>query len=263
MYYCRFISIVASWLLFFFLVTSQTFDDLLWDPNSMLESGELTATIETPPSTVDDLGSGLDFPISDDLGSGLEFPISDDPANLISFNIGDDEDQINFANTASQGSCAAAAEDDATSEFAMLEARDGPSCPPGRPKKSSPAVLSPESIQLFQDPNTSINNLVSNKKKRPTSGSSGSGGPPDDPFYIPLLTLEEAEQKFNNEEEELEWNFDKMKQFYPDGTFFCGDRMRQVPVCCGGPFQQMFLRDCDPCKMSSFDQIPLCIILYL
>lgn len=256
MYHCGFISIVASWPLFFFLVSSNNFDDLLWDPNSQLKPGDLTLTTTTPPSTVDDLGSGPDF---------LK---SDDSAELISVNnTDDDDDQSIFANTASQSSCSASAADDAASEFNIIKARDHPSCSSGQTGSSS-AILSPESIQLFQDPTTSITNLVSpqkspsTKKKRPSAGPSGSGEPPD-PFFIPTLSREETNRKFNNDREEMEFDFDDLREFLPDGNFFCSDEQRRVPVCGGGPFEGGFLQDCDPCKMRFLDENPPCPIPHI
>lgn len=238
----RFISIVASYyyLLSFFNVSGSVssdtdFDDLLWDdPNAMmLEPGDLTSmmtttttTTTTPPSIFDDdddylKGSGLEFPNSnsDDYSADWMLPFDDIPD-------GDGDDQnFLFANTPSQSACAAAAVGDDTvfSEFPTLQARDGPpsSCPSpdqqgsSSSSSSSSGILSPETVQLFQDPNTFIDNLIpppsqpppSGKKQRPAFGTQN---PPGD---------------------ESGWAVNDMQGIWlDDGVFFCTDAKRKVLV---------------------------------
>ena len=220
------IFIIARWILLVLPVSSDDLfsfsnsDDLLWDPNSTLEFEVSTAA---QPS-VDDLDSDLELTNFDDFVDRTFF--EDDGSDL-------------FANTASHSLCAAAEAGDIT-----LEARDGKSSCQTVQKESSP-ILSPESVQLFQDPITVLSN-PSNKKQRP-SGSSEPPNPSEPPVYPGLLPDEEASER---NEGDLKWDLEALGLSLRDNTFFCLYK-RKVPVCCDGPYQAYgVLQGCDACKFS-------------
>lgn len=192
------------------LFSSNYADDLLWDPEGLT----------TTQATMDDFNSGIE---SMDLG------VSVDP---ISF---ENDDETLFTKNDSQNLCAAAEANDFT-----LEARDDKSSCQIEKTASSPA-MSPESIQLFQDPIPVLSN-PSKKKQRPN----GSGEPPnlsEPPLYPGFL--------LNDKEAELEGDLKAMSLGQSDRSFFCLSQLRIVPVCCDGPFRSPnMLENCDEGKIS-------------
>ena len=164
MYYSHLILIIAHWTSLSLSAASENLflnnpDDLLWDPNS----------------AIDNIDSGLDMMKFDDDASSS--PIVDP----ISF-LQDDDDQTLFANTPSQSPCDAAAAAGEATDFTLV-ARDNEhkSCQiiPKGSSSPPPVILSPETIQLFQDPSSLLNNFLS-----PSSGSE-EPPPPDDPNKDP------------------------------------------------------------------------------
>ena len=215
--------IIANWTSLFISTSSENLllnnpDELLWDPNS----------------AVDNIDSGIDMMSFDDIDSVV------DPISFLQ----DDDDQTLFASTPSQRHCDAA--DGDAIDF-TLAARDDElqSCqtnPKGSSSSPPPAILSPETMQLFQDPSSLLNNFLSPKQSPPPSGSGEP--PPNDPndpndpnnnpvFYPGHLSDEDADQKTRKE---FEWDLDPMKLTPIDNDFFCTTQRRDVPVCCDGPF---------------------------
>lgn len=226
MYCCCLIFIIASWYLLVLPTSSDDLfslsnsDDILWDPYSTLELEGSTAT----------------QPTVDDLDSDLELTNFDDSFDRIFF---EEDDSSLFANTAFDNICAAAEESDIT-----LEARDGKSSCQTETKES-PLILSPESVQLFQDPFTVLGNPP--KKERRPFGSTEPPNPSEPPSYPGLLSDEEASKK---SEADLRWDLGAMTGIsLRDGGFFCLYK-RKVPVCCDGPHAAYGIQNCDACKIS-------------
>lgn len=210
-------SIVASWILLFCSISATDF---------MLE-----------------LSAGDNWNLGSD-----GFVNFDDPNDSISFdtiNNNDDEENL-FANTAVHGPCHAAAAADAMNELpATLETRDS-SCSTDRKKSSSPApLLSPESSQLFQDPNQVLNDLF-----LPSSSSNSPSEPLDPPLYPGYLTPEQARDRTDKDRI---WDLDAMGLSERDFNFVCPSPLYKVPVVCDGPFDATFsLGRCDLGKIEIF-----------
>ena len=226
MYCFHHLSFIASWNLLVLPASSDNLfslsnsNDLLWDPGS---------SIEPEGSTTQ--------PTIDDFASDLEWMNFDDSVDRDSF---EDDHTILFENIASQSLCAAAEASDVS-----LEARDGKSCQ--TETTGSLPILSPESVQLFQDQTTFPNDLLSPSKKEEPSGSVESQNPFDPPSYPGLLTDEEAD---NKDKKDLDWDLKEMGLSLSDNNFFCFSDDRKVPVCCRGPYNQLNIANCDSCKIS-------------
>lgn len=207
------------------LFSLDDFDDPLRDSNSVVEPEGLVTT-QLPVNQFD---------------LGVDLISLDDPVDSITFE--DDDDDILLANAASPDRCAASE----AGEFFPLEARDGKSCRT-EPQGSSSSLFSPESLQLFQDPASLLNGLLSpsNKKQRP----SGSGEPPnplDPPLYPGVLPDQEARERPISDRK---WDLEKM-ELRQRVSFFCLEKTRKVPVCCDGPWEVSGdIRSCDACKMT-------------
>ena len=203
-------------------------EDSLYDPNSILEPDGLT-TLQQP--TIGDLDSGLEL---------MDF---DDFVDLISF---EDDAQTLLANTVPQSLCAAAAD----ASDLTLEARGGhQSCTTQGNGRSSPN-LSPEILQLFQDPTTGLDNLVSpfKEKKQGPSGSGEPPNPPNQPFYPGYLPDDNPNEQTV---EQLKWELKSIGLESRDNDFYCYDGFRKGPVCCNGPIRYPGdILACDTCKIS-------------
>lgn len=179
----------------------------------------------------------------DDLNSGLELMDFDDSVDLFSF---EDDAPFLLANNVPQSHCNAAAD---ASDF-TLEARDGgQSCTTQQNRRSSP-ILSPETLQLFQDPTTGLNNLVSPSKQK-NQGPSGSGEPPNpvnQPLYPGYLPDDNPHIKTA---EELKWDLEDIGVGSRENDFYCLHGYYKVPVCCDGPVRYLGdISECDACKIS-------------
>ena len=234
MYYCHPILFVVNWMLLlssFFASSENLFssndpDDILWDPDES--------------TTTDDFTSGFDMVNFDD-------PVVDP----ISFTNEDEDNENLFTSVPSQNRCDDAAAAEASD--LTLETRDSKSSCQTNPQESSsssssPPILSPESIQLFQDPSSLLNNFLpppgpSKEKKKqqpssPSSLSSGSEEPPDPPpddvpgFYRGPLSDEDAARQTHSD---FVWDLDYLKLTPVLDSFFCTSQRRDVPVCCDGP----------------------------
>lgn len=225
---CHFISCIASLNLPVLAALSDNLfsennsDDLLWDPSSILApEGSTTTQLSL-----------------DDFDAGLELLNFDDSLDLSAF---EDNDQTLFANTASQSDCDAAQASDLT-----LEARDDASCQTEKKGSSSAPILSPENVQLFQDPTRLLNDLLpppSKEKQRP----SGSEEPPPNPLPPLSYPGKLGEEKTND----LEWDLESMGLSRSSNDFFCTSKVRKVPVCCDGPFDLYNdLEGCDAGEIS-------------
>lgn len=227
MYYCYLILIVVSWMLLlssFFASSENLFsssdpNDILWDPDES--------------TTIGDFASGPDMVNFDD-----------SVVDPISFANEDEDGKNLFASAPSQNRCDAAA---AEASDLTLETRDSKSSCHTNPQgsSSSPPILSLDSIQLFQDPSSLLNNFVSppgpsKEKKQPSSpSSSGSEEPPNPPpddvpsLYRGQLSDEDANRQTSSD---FEWDLDYLKLTPVLDSFFCTTQRRDVPVCCDGPY---------------------------
>lgn len=232
------IFILADWILVLFVSVSSDdlFEnnlDVLMDLNSILALEGSTAT----QSTLDDFDPGLDM---------INF---DDPfVGSISFATHEDDEDI-FASGSSQNPCDAAAE----ASDLSLEARDGKKACPENPQGSSSSspILSPDSIQLFQDPSSLLNNYLSPDPTKTKKRPSGSEQPPNPPgntpiFYPGHLSDEDAAGRTSDD---LQWDLNSMPGLTKVvDTFFCLTQLRVVPVCCDGPFDMYGnVAGCDGC----------------
>ena len=231
MHRCGFISFIATWVLLVYassddLSSFVNFDQSLWDP----------AGSETIQSTLDPFDSSLE-----------SLNVNDGSTDL--FSEGNDNSNLLFANTPSPGGCAAAGADDLT-----LKTRDdGGSCQSEKQTSSSP-ILSPESVQLFDDPTTLLNDLLLPPSKEEQSPS-GSGeppqpprtpNPPDPPLYPGYLSDEDARRRLDSS---TVWSPAGLGLTAVKGSFFCVNPNKKIPVCCDGPFDwDSNLEECDTCK---------------
>lgn len=200
MYYFE-IFIIASWNLLLpassdNLFSLDNFDDIIWD---------------TMQATVDDSDSGIGLiNLSDPL------PFDDD----------DDDDAL-FANIPSPNTCAAAEANDRT-----LEGRNDQSSCQTEKKEFSP-ILSPESLQIFQDPIPLLSNPSTGFQKPPNPSE-----PPLFPVFLP-----------NGQETDLERTLWEMELRQNDKSFYCLTGLRKVPICCDGPLSvPNMLENCDEGK---------------
>lgn len=244
MYYYHIIFLIANLLVLVAssdnLFSLDNSENSLFDPNSILELD--ASTTAQQPTTIDDLDSGLEL---------MDFDDSVDPT--ISF---EDDAPTILANNAPQSHCAAAAAAADASDFITLEARaDGQSCTTHGSSSSSPNLLSPETVQLFQDPTTGLNNLVSPpSKEKNQGGPSGSGEPPNPPPGEPLYPAYLPDGNTNAQTlEQIKLELEKLGLESRENDFYCNDGVRKVPVCCDGPLRYANdIANCDTCKIFSF-----------
>ena len=205
------IFILASWNLLLLPASSDDLfflnnsDDIIWNPQ----------------------GSTTSQAIVDDFDSEIESMSLGDSDDQFSFT---DDDSTFLANTVSQNLCAAAEPSDTT-----LKVRDEKSsC--STEKTELPSILSPETLQLFQDPITVLGGPSNKKQRLPDFGD-----PPDPsepPLYPGFLP--------NDEKTDLEWDLNAVTQSQGDKTFFCLSQRRKVPLCCDGPLRSPnMLESCD------------------
>ena len=223
------------------LFSSDNPDHSLFDPDPILE---LDASTTAQQPSIDDLYSSLEL---------MDFDDSVDPT--ISF---EDDPQTLLANTVPQSHCAAAADSADASIFA-LEARDGSDqlCTTHGPSSSSPNLLSPETLQLFQDPTSGLNNLISPPSKgKNQGGPSGSGEPPNPPPVEPLYPDPDGNSNHQTAAE-IKLELEELGREPLKNEFYCNnDAFRKVPVCCDGPVRYPFdILECDTCKILPSNQI--------
>lgn len=214
--YCSYrIFIIASWNLLLSPASSDDLfspnnsDDIIWNPEESTASQAIV----------------------DDFNSGIELMSSGDSDDQFSFT---DDDTILLANTVSQSHCVAAEASDTT-----LKARDGKSSCQTE-EKDLPSILSPETLQLFQDPITVLGSPSNKKQRLPGSAEPPtSSEPPLYPGFLP-----------NDQKTDLEWDFNAMTLSQSDKNFFCLSQRRIVPVCCDGPFRSPnMIERCDEGKI--------------
>ena len=165
----------------------------------------------------------------------------DDATDLFSEGVleGDDQNLL-FANTPSQSDCAAIDAEDFT-----LKTRDDESCSLSTP-------LSPESVQLFEDPTTLLNNLLPPSTEG-DQGPSGSGKPPNpsDRSMFPGDLFNEDGAKTSTDDL-IQWSLQAPGLRF-EAEFYCRTGLRPVAVCCDGPVgRRNKWENCD--RREQFDQ---------
>lgn len=147
-----------------------------------------------------------------------------------------DDDALFLADTASHSLCTATEASDVA-----LKARDRKSSCQTYPEAESPPILSPETLQFFQDSITVLTNSFKEKQ-----GLSSPGQPPnpsDPPLYPEFLP--------NDKKTDVESDLDAIGPSQSDKPFFCLSQRRIVPVCCDGPLRSPnMLENCDEGKKS-------------